>query len=35
MIKLLPQSLKETADFPLAVREDLADALARLARGAR
>lgn len=33
MIKLIPQCQKEIADFPLAVREELADALARLDEG--
>ena len=33
MITPLPQCLKELEDFPEAVREDLADALARLEEG--
>lgn len=33
MIRLLKQCQKELEDFPLAVREDLADALARLDEG--
>jgi phage-related protein len=33
MIRPLPQCLKEIAEFPLTVREELADALARLDEG--